>query len=161
MNVVLKAFVAALLWLVNSLIKKYWHIYVTALYSLEAGSMSIFTRPLFKPTSKWLWTKQKLPGVKILVPRTSRGRPLSTSPERPLNILLHHPGDIPIRRIQDATSRGRADLKFKRCLWDVNSWRFLEVLRTSPRGPSKHSNVDAQKFLLTFLSDLIRLTKSV
>ena len=36
------------------------------------------------------------PSWQILVPRTSRGRPLQTSPECPLKILFDHPGDITI-----------------------------------------------------------------
>ena len=36
-----------------------------------------------------------LPSQQILVPRTSLGRPLPTSPRRPLKILFDHPVDVP------------------------------------------------------------------
>ena len=36
------------------------------------------------------------PSRQILVPKTSRGRPCPTSPQRPLNILFDHNGDVPI-----------------------------------------------------------------
>ena len=37
-----------------------------------------------------------LPSRQILVPKTSRGRPSPTSPERPLKILFDRPGYVPI-----------------------------------------------------------------
>ena len=37
----------------------------------------------------------------ILVPRTSLGRPLPTSPGRPLKILFDHPVDVPNWRPED------------------------------------------------------------
>ena len=80
----------------------------------------------------------------ILVPRTSRGRPDLTSWGRP-----------------EMTSWGRPNLTFKGRLWEVDSGRPQDVLRTSPRRPSKHSHLDVPTFLLTFLSELIRLTKSI
>ena len=42
-----------------------------------------------------------LPSCQILIPRTSRGRPPSTSPGRSLKLLFNHPGDVPIWRPWD------------------------------------------------------------
>ena len=59
----------------------------------------------------------------------------------------------------EMTSKGR--------LWEVDSGRPQNVLRTPPRGPSKHvfgtmcgHLFDVPKCLFTFFSELIRLTKS-
>ena len=59
------------------------------------------------------------------------------------------------------TSTGRPNLMFERRRLEVDLGRPQDVLRSSPRGPSEHSNLDVPKFLLNFLSDLIRLTKSI
>ena len=63
-------------------------------------------------------------------------------------------------------SRRRPNLTSKGRPWKVDSGRSLDVLSTSPRGPSKHvfgtmwdHLLDVTKFLFTFLSELIRLTK--
>ena len=61
----------------------------------------------------------------------------------------------------EITSRGRPNLMIKGLLWEVDSVRPHDVLRTSPRGPSKHSNLDVPTFLLTFLAEIIRLIKSI
>ena len=37
-----------------------------------------------------------IPSWQILVPRSSRRRPIPTSPGRPLKILSDRPGDVPI-----------------------------------------------------------------
>ena len=58
-------------------------------------------------------------------------------------------------------SAGRPNLTFKGRSWEVDSRRPQDVLMTSPRRPSKHSYLDVPKFHLTFLSKLIRLTKSI
>ena len=47
-----------------------------------------------------------IPRWQILIPRTSRGRPLPTSLERLLKILFNHPEDVPIWRPK-STSQGR------------------------------------------------------
>ena len=40
--------------------------------------------------------KWYIPSRQILVPRTSRGRPPSTSPGRPLKVLVDHLADVPV-----------------------------------------------------------------
>ena len=86
------------------------------------------------------------------VPTTSPSNVPRTSPKDPI---------WPSRGRPNLTSWRRPNLTFKGRPWEVVSGRPQEVLRTSPRGPSKHSNLDVPKFLLTFLSELIRLTKSI
>ena len=86
----------------------------------------------------------KLPSRQILVPRTSRGRPNLTSKGRP---------EMTFRRCPNPMFKGRP--------WEVDSGRLQDVLRTSPRGPSQYSNLDVPTFSLPFLSELIRLTKSI
>ena len=101
----------------------------------------------------------------MLVSRTSLQRPPPTSPGRPLNILFDYPGDVLIWSPGDL---------LKWCPGDVLIWRSRDVpgrlirdvgphdvLRTSSRGLSKYSNLDASRFLLTFLSECIQLTKSI
>ena len=80
----------------------------------------------------------------ILIPRTSPKNPIWPSWGRP-----------------DLTSREHPNVTFTRRPWEVDSGSPLEVLRMSPRRPSKHSNLDVPKCLLTFLSELIWLTKSI
>ena len=82
---------------------------------------------------------------------TSRGRPNLTS----------------WRRLQ-MTSKERPNLTSKGCPWEADSGCLQDVLRTSPRRPWKHvlgtmwgHLLDVPKFLFTFLSGLIRLTKSI
>ena len=86
------------------------------------------------------------------VPRTFPSKVLRTSPKDSVWPSRGHP---------DMTSTGRPNLMFKRRRWEVDLGRPQDVLRSSPRGPSEHSNLDVPKFLLNFLSDLIRLTKSI
>ena len=86
------------------------------------------------------------------VPTTSPSNVPRTSPKDPI---------WPSRGRPNLTSWRRPNLTFKGHPWEVVSGRPQEVLRTSPRGPSKHSNLDVPKFFLTFLSELIRLTKSI
>ena len=76
------------------------------------------------------------------------------------DVLVWCPGDVLIWR-PEMTSSGRPNLMFKGPSWDVDLGRLQDVLRTSPRGPSEYSNLDVPKFLLTFLSELIRLRKSI
>ena len=67
------------------------------------------------------------------------------------------------------TSRGRPNimswerpnLTFKGRPWEVDSRRPQNVLRTSLRGSSEYSNLDVPVFFVTFLSEIIRLTKSI
>ena len=82
---------------------------------------------------------------------------------RPLKILFDYTGDVPIycpvQGTFNLTSKGRP--------WEVESGRPQNIIRTSPKGPSKHvfgtmwgHLLHVPKFLFTFLSELIRLTKS-
>ena len=84
----------------------------------------------------------------ILVPKTFQGRPPRTSPGHPLKILFDRPRDNLY-----LTSMGRPNLTFK--------GRPQDVLRTSRRGSSEYSNLHVPAFYVTFLSELIRLTKSI
>ena len=61
----------------------------------------------------------------------------------------------------EMTSRGRPNLKFKGRPWEVDLRRPEDVLRISPRGYLEYSNLDVPAFSVTFLSELIPLTKSV
>ena len=114
-----------------------------------------------------LWmSNSSLCSWKILVPRTSQERPPPTFPGRTLNVLFGHSEDV-----------------LKWCLGDVLIWLSRDVpgrliqdvpktllghSQTSPRGRSKqilgtlwgHLS-DVSKFLFTFLSELIRLTKYI
>ena len=89
---------------------------------------------------------QNLPSRQILVPRTSRGRPPPTSPGRPLKILFDRPGDVLIWRSRDVPGRLIRDVP------RTFSGRPLEDLESTQTWMSN--------FFLTFLSELIRLTKS-
>ena len=106
----------------------------------------------------------------ILVPRTSQGRPPPTSPGRPLKILFDRPSDVALWRPRDVPiQRPRDVLKWH--LVDVLIWRSRDVprrlIRDVPRTFSGRPLEDLgstqtwmSKFFLTFLSELIRLTKS-
>ena len=106
--------------------------------------------------------KHKKPSWKILVLRTSRGRPPPTSPGRRLKILFDRPRDVPSWRPGDV-------LKWRP--GDVLIWRSRDVpgslIRNVPRTFSGRPPKDLQstqswmsKVFLTFFSELIRLTKS-
>ena len=94
------------------------------------------------------------------VPRTSPkdliwpswGRPDLTSRGR-LNLTSWGPLGM--------TSRGRPNLTFKGRPSEVDSGHPQDVLRTAPRGSSEYSNLDIPAFFVTFLSELIWLTKSI
>ena len=92
-----------------------------------------------------------LPSRQILVVRTSRGRPHPTSQGRPLKTLLDHPGDVLKWRPGNVLSRRSRE--------SLGGWfgtapgRPLEDLQSTQTWMSKF-------FFLTFLSGLIRLTKS-
>ena len=58
-------------------------------------------------------------------------------------------------------SRGRPNLTFKGRPSEVDSGHPQDVLRTAPRGSSEYSNLDIPAFFVTFLSELIWLTKSI
>ena len=85
------------------------------------------------------------PSRQIVVPRTSRGRPPSSSPGRPLKVLCDYPGDVPnwrpgevpIWRPGDISKWRPGDVLIWR-LWEVVSGCPQDVLRTSPRRPWKH-----------------------
>ena len=100
-----------------------------------------------------------LPSRQISVPRTSRGRLPPTSPGRSLKIPFDRPGDVPIWRPGDV-------LKWRP--GDVLIWRSRDVpgrlLRDVPRafsGRLLENFENTQTWMPnTFLSELIRLTKS-
>ena len=95
-----------------------------------------------------------IPSRQILVSRTSRGRPPPTSPGHPLKILSDRPGDVPIWRLGDVLIWRSRDVP-GRLIRDVPrtfSGRPLEDLESTQTWMSN--------FFLTFLSELIRLTKS-
>ena len=81
----------------------------------------------------------------------SQGRPRLTSWGRP-----------------EMMSRGRLNLTFKGRPWETDSGRSQDVLRTSPRGPSKDGSgaiwghqLDVAISFFTFLLQLVRLSKSI
>ena len=86
------------------------------------------------------------------VPRTS-----------PSNVPRTSPKDLiwPSWGRPDLTSRGRPNLTFKGRPSEVDSGHPEDVLRTAPRGSSEYSNLDIPAFFVTFLSELIWLTKSI
>ena len=81
----------------------------------------------------------------------------------PLKILFDYTGDIPIY----CPVQGTFNLMSKGRPCEIESGRPQDIIRTFPRGPSKHvfgtmwgHLLHVSKFLFTFLSKLIRLTKS-
>ena len=98
------------------------------------------------------------------VPRTSPSNIPRTSLkilfDRPRNVPIWRPGDVPIWHPRDVLKWRLGDVLIQR-LWQVDWRRPQDVLRTSPRRPSEYSNLDVPAFFLTFLSELIRLTKSI
>ena len=64
-------------------------------------------------------------------------------------------------RRPEMTSRECPNLTFKERPWDVDLGRPQVVFGTSPRRPLEYSSLDVPKCLLTFLSELICLTKSI
>ena len=101
------------------------------------------------------------------VPRTSPFNVPKTSPKDLIWPSRGHP-DLTTWRPTEMTSRGRPNLTPMGRRWKVHSGCLQDVLRTSLRGPSKYllgtiwgQLLDVPKFLFTFLSELIRLTKSV
>ena len=132
-----------------------WRIFCGFIFA-EWRKIEILQRQIFVDSLKNCKASKisshKIPSRQILVPRTSRGSPPPTSPGGPLKILFDRP---------DLTSRGRPNPTFKGRLWEVDSGRPQYVFRTSPRRPSEYSNLDVPKFFLTFLSEVIRLTKSI
>ena len=85
----------------------------------------------------------QLPSWKILVPRTSRGRPPPMSQARPLKILSDHPVDVP----SDVPIWRPGDV-LKWCLRDVLIWRSRDVpgrlIRDVPRTFSGRPLEDLQ-----------------
>ena len=86
------------------------------------------------------------------VPRTSPSNVPRTSPKDPI---------WPSRGRPNIMSWGHPNLTFKGRPWEVDSRRPQDFLRTSLRGSSEYSNLDAPVFFVTFLSGVIRLTKSI
>ena len=89
------------------------------------------------------------------VPRTSPSNVPRTSPKDPIWPSQGRP-DLTSQGRPEMTSRGSLNLTFKGRPGEVDSGCPHDVHRTSPRGPWEYSNLDSK----TFLSDLIRLTKS-
>ena len=81
------------------------------------------------------------------VPRTSPKDPIWPSRGRPDLTSWGHP---------EMTSTGRLNLMFKGRPWEVDSRRPQDVLRTFVQS----TQTWISKFFLTFLSEIIRLTKS-
>ena len=100
------------------------------------------------------------PGHPQDVPRTSPSNVPRTSPKGPIWPSRGRPDLTSLGRPKMA-SRGRPNLTYKERPREVDSGRPQDVLRTFPRGPSKHPHLDVPKFLLSFLLELIRLTKSI
>ena len=87
------------------------------------------------------------------VPRMSPSNSFRTSPTDPISTV---PGM--------SRSRGRPNLTFKGCPWEVHSGLRQEILGTSPRGPSEYSNLDVQNFFYFFIQNLFdwpNLSKSI
>ena len=131
----------------------------------------VFTHLLFAEMIDWhlivsCYPIRKLLSRQTLVPRTYRGHPPPASSGRPLKILFDRLGDVPIWGPWDVLLWRPGDvlkwrLMFNGHPWEVDSGRPQDILRTSPRGFSKYSNLDVPTFFSTFLSELIRLTISI
>ena len=141
---------------------------VTLTLISSASIIGCFQKVNFQGINLFIWNFELssallyAPSRKILVPRTSRGRPLPTSPGRPLKTLFDCPGNVSIWRPGDV-------LKWRP--GDVLIWRSRDVpgrlIRDVPRTFSGRPLEDLEStqtwmsnFFLTFLSELIRLTKS-
>ena len=99
----------------------------------------------------------------MLDPRTSRGRPLPSAPGRLLKILFDHPGDVLIWRPGDVLKWHPGDILIWRSR-DVPGRLIRDVTRTflgRPLEDLQMLKLGCLKFFLTFLSELIRLTKSI
>ena len=99
--------------------------------------------------------------------RTSRSNVLMTSPKDPIWPSRGRPRLTSWGRLE-MTSKRHPNLTSKGLPWEVDSGRPQDVLRTSPRWPWKHvlgmmwgHLLDAPKFLFTYLSKLIRLTRFI
>ena len=80
----------------------------------------------------------------------------------PQDVPKTSPSNFPWTSPKDPmTSRRRPNLTFKARPWEDVSGGLQDVSRASPRGLSKHSNLDVPKIFSIFLSELIWLTKSV
>ena len=91
------------------------------------------------------------------IPRTSSSNVPRTSSKDPIPAT----SQSNFQGSPEMQSIGPSNLTFKLSPWDVHSRCPPDVLRTSYRGPSEYSNLDVPNFLLTFLLELIRLTKSI
>ena len=94
------------------------------------------------------------------VPRTSPSNVSRTSPKDPIWPSWGRPNLTSWGRF-GMTSRGCPNLKFMGRPWELDLGHPQDVLRTAPRGSSEYSNLDILAFFGTFLSELIRLTKSI
>ena len=117
-----------------------------------------------------IWTKYRSYPAGKLVPRTSQGRRTPTSPGRPLKILFDHPGNIQIWRLGDVPTWRPGDvLKWRPGnvliwrSWDVPGRLNRDLPRCSQDVPYRTLRVlklACLNFFLTFLSELVWLTKS-
>ena len=102
------------------------------------------------------------------IPRTSFSNVPRTSPKDPI-WPSRGPPDLMSRERPNLTSwgrpemmsSGRPNLTFQARPWEVDSGRPQDALRTSLRGFSEYSNSHVAALFVTFLSELIRLTKSI
>ena len=102
------------------------------------------------------------PSRQILVARTSRGRPPPAYPGRPLKILFDRPGDVAIWRPGDVLKWRPVDVLIW-CSRNVPGRLVRDVSRTfsgRPLEDLESTQTWMSNFFLTFLSELIWLTKS-
>ena len=102
------------------------------------------------------------------VPTTSPSNVLRTFPKDPIWPFLGRLDLTSQARINltswgspETTSKERTNLTSRNVPGRLIRGEPRTFSRRPPRGPSKHSNLDVPRFLLTFLSELIRLTKSI
>ena len=134
-------------------LKKMRNIYLLSTCSLLSYKWNYFNETTY-PTGKF-WSSLCPKGF----PRTPPSNLPWTSLKDPIWASWKR-FDLTSRRRPYLTCRGRPNLTFNWCHWEFDLGRSQDVLRTSRRGPSKHSNLDVPKFFLYFLSELVRLTKS-
>ena len=79
----------------------------------------------------------------------SPARPPPTSTGHSLKILFDHSGDVLIWRPVNVL------------IWRSRDVPGRLIFSSSPRWPSKHSHLHVPRFLLRFLLELARLTKSI
>ena len=94
------------------------------------------------------------------VPRTSPSNVPRTFPKDPIWPPRGRPNLTSWGR-PEMTSRGRPNLTFKGRPWKVDLGHPQDVLSRSLRGFSEYSKLNIPAFFVTFLSELIQLTKSI